>query len=313
MPASVPTPARTFRTGIGDAPARPSVNYDTCTACGDCARVCGSGTLVMREGKLVVELERPEFIGCLGCGHCACVCPTGAVVVSGRRLAPEDLVPLPPRAARATPEALENLALARRSVREFTAEEVTAGEIKQIVRVAATAPMGIPPSDVGIVVVRGRARVQELAADLDRVFVGWARFFGSPVVRAFFRLVMKRANYEMLRDFVLPLARMLVEGRKHGKDWLFYDAPAVLLFHGAPGGDATDATIACTYAMLAAESLGLGSCMIGTVPPALARAPALKAKWGLLVENTPGLALILGRPAVEFRRAVRRKLASVKA
>ena len=46
-------------------------------------------------------------------------------------------------------------------------------------------------------------------------------------------------------------------------DLLFYGAPCVLLFHQSPYADPVDGHIACTYAMIAAESLGLGTCMIG--------------------------------------------------
>ena len=76
-------------------------------------------------------------------------------------------------------------------------------------------------------------------------------------------------------------------------------------------GDPADCAIVATYAMLAAESLGLGSCMLGTAA-ALTQDKPLKAKYGIPPENKVGVALILGYPAVEFRHAVRRRLASVK-
>jgi len=49
-----------------------------------------------------------------------------------------------------------------------------------------------------------------------------------------------------------------------------------------PDGHAeADAHISATYAMLAAESLGLGSCMIGSASPFLVRSKQLLQKYGL--------------------------------
>ena len=46
-----------------------------------------------------------------------------------------------------------------------------------------------------------------------------------------------------------------------------YDAPVALCFYGSPCCDPAGPVIAATYAMPAAESLGLGTCMIGGNDP----------------------------------------------
>ncbi len=56
---------------------------------------------------------------------------------------------------------------------------------------------------------------------------------------------------------------------KHGINYVTYDAPATIYFYGSPYCDYADPIIAATYAMLAAESLGLGTCMIGGIHPFL--------------------------------------------
>jgi nitroreductase len=75
-------------------------------------------------------------------------------------------------------------------------------------------------------------------------------------------------------------------------------------------GGAADCHIAATYAMLAAESLGLGSCMLGTTE-ALGRVKSFKSKYGIPPKNKIGLGLALGYSAETFQRGVRRRLASV--
>jgi nitroreductase len=238
------------------------------------------------------------------------VCPQGSVTVTGRGISPDDLLPLPGREVQATPEALAALMQARRSVRRFSDQEVAPEVLDRIVEMAASAPMGIPPWDVGCVVVRGRQQVQRLADDIIKGYERFLKIF-QPWVLGLMRLVVGRATYEQFRYFIRPLAETLVDHHRRGSDALFWDAPAVMIFHHSPYAGPQDATIACTYAMLAAESLGLGTTMIGSAPPILQRNKALLRAYGIPEGNRPVLVLILGHPAATFKRAIRRRFASV--
>ena len=80
----------------------------------------------------------------------------------------------------------------------------------------------------------------------------------------------------------------------------------MLIFHHSRYAEAADAAIAGTYAMLAAESLGLGNTVIGGAPPILQRNRGLCQRLGIPEGHTPSFALIAGHPATDFKRAVRR-------
>jgi nitroreductase/NAD-dependent dihydropyrimidine dehydrogenase PreA subunit len=282
----------------------PVVNPETCTVCGQCVQICSDEVLSLKDGK--VQVGPGQFVGCIACGHCMAVCPTGSIMVSGRDMKPEDRIALPPPESRATVEQLEALATARRSVRRFQAREVPRDVLDRIVQVASTAPMGIPPSDVGVVVFPTRQSVQVFTAEACESFGKMGRFL-NPVVLALMRPFIGKEQYEGYRDFIRPLLKMLPAELKQGRDLFTYDAPATLLFYGDPG----DAMIAATYAMLAAESLGLGSCMLGTTV-ALTQDKRFKAKYGIPPAEKVGVALVLGYPDVKFRHAIRRRLASVR-
>ena len=287
---------------------RVRIDPGTCTQCGACARICPSEVLVADDGKVRVRSDSP--LGCIACGHCMMVCPDGAITVTGRGISPEDLSPLPDPDSKAGGDELAALMRSRRSVRRFSDQEVDASLLERIVELAATAPMGIPPWDVGCVAVRGREEVQRIAAEVIKGYEGFLRIF-KPWVFAVMRPFVGQAKYDMFAHFVRPLAEMYVRGRREGRDLLFYNAPALLIFHHSPYADVADAAIACTYAMLAAESMGLGSTIIGGAPPILRRNKALCQRLGMPPGNTPSILLILGHPAAHFRRTIRRRFAHV--
>ena len=284
------------------------VDQDECIQCGQCAEICPADVLTMQDGRVCIRDDTP--FGCIACGHCMMVCPEGNVTVTGRGMSPDDLLPLSPRQDAASADALAALMQSRRSVRRFKDRDVAPELLERVVEMASSAPMAIPPWDIGCVVVRGRDKVGELAAKLIEGYEKFLRLL-RPWVLTLMRPFIRRATHDQFRDFILPLAREYVRGHREGRDVLFWQAPAVLIFHHSPYAEAADAAIACTYAMLAAESLGLGSTIIGGAPPILQRNRSLCESLGIPSGHTPSFALIVGHPATHFKRAVRRHFCHV--
>jgi nitroreductase/NAD-dependent dihydropyrimidine dehydrogenase PreA subunit len=294
---------------LGSETGQPRVDRSACNECGDCAEACPAGVLESRAEGIVVH---PEVgFGCIACAHCMMVCPNDAISVSGRRLDPGQLVPLPRPEARAGATALRALMLARRSVRRFAPDPVEREVLERVLAAAATAPMGVPPWDVGVVVLHGRERVRELSAAVVRGYRQLLRFADNAPARGLLRLLSRRTSFEQMAGFILPLGREIVRRWDEGRDHVLYDAPATLVFHSSAYADQADAVIPCTYAMLAAEAEGLGSTMIGCVAPVIARDKRLLAKLGLPPGHLPRIVLILGKPAVRFVKAIERPLASI--
>jgi nitroreductase/NAD-dependent dihydropyrimidine dehydrogenase PreA subunit len=288
---------------LGDAPGIPVIDRDSCSDCGSCIEACPVGVLSRSDDG--VRVDGSAGFGCIACAHCMMVCPNGSIAVSGRGLSASDLVDLSGEAP-ATPEQVEALFRARRSVRRFRDEEVSPEAIARIVAAASSAPMGIPPWEVGVVVFRGKDKVRALAADTARTYASLLKFVDHRVTKVLLRPFLKAATWHQLKTFILPLGQEIVRHWKAGEDKVLYRAPAALLFHTSPYADSADAFIACTYAMIAAESMGLGACMIGCLAPPLARRRDLLAKYGVPEGHKPAIVLILGHPSVNFRRGVRR-------
>jgi ferredoxin len=297
--------------GRGGGAADVTVDAERCNACGLCVRVCKGAPLYLDPDSGRVRVDQTRVFGCIACGHCMVVCPHDAITVRGRDFGPEDMLALPPRAERAGYDALHALLLARRSVREFRSDEVESSLVEQILDAASAAPMGIPPSEVGVLVFEGRAAVKGFRDDLLAELVRWRKLFAPPLGFAM-RPFMKRADFTAMREFVLPAIEKYLEGDREGEDWFFYDAPLALYFYASSFADIADPYIPATYAMLAGEALGLGSCMLGFPGYAMKESKALQAKYGLPTGAQQGLVVIFGHPAIHPRKALRRRFARVQ-
>jgi len=296
---------------FGRAPgvAEVIIDRDKCTVCGLCARVCNGGPLYVDGGQVCVDQTR--LFGCIACGQCVAVCPNECISVSGRDMLPSDALDLPPSVARAGFDQLRSLMLSRRSVREYQDREIEPDIIDKIIDAASTSPMGFPPSEVGVIVFAGREKVVEFKDDLMGA-IRSSKWMLSPLGLTLMRPFLGKEGTEAMRSFVGPVVDMYTSGEKKGEDWFFYGAPLALYFHGSPYADPADPIIAATYAMLAAESLGLGSCMLGFPPWLVKSSKRLKAKYGLPARMQPGLVVAFGYPAVKYRRAIKRRFASVR-
>ncbi len=141
-----------------------SINTALCNGCGLCVSVCKDFNLVIEDEK--VRESSTSFFGCIACGHCMAICPADAIAVSGRTLSPADLFTLPEKSSITGYEQLMALLQCRRSIREFTGQEIEPGIIQKILDAAGTAPMGIPPSDVNVMIIHGKKK----QGPLQRIF-----------------------------------------------------------------------------------------------------------------------------------------------
>ena len=92
---------------------------------------------------------------------------------------------------------------------------------------------------------------------------------------------------------------------------IFYKAPLLIFVSGAKGRfDIYDCTMAAQNMMLAAYSIGLGSCWIGTAV-AMANEPKIKAELGVPDDHQVHAAIIFGYPKGGFPKAPPKQPAEV--
>jgi ferredoxin len=283
---------------------------EKCNGCGLCVEVCADFSLIMKDGK-VAQSDNP-FFGCIGCGHCMAVCPNGAIVIEGRLTSEADLFPLPGREEASGYESIMALFQRRRSTREFKEKEVEKELMYKVIEAAKTAPMGLPPSDVGIVVFDTREKMNRFAKDYCESLKS-IKWIMSKWFLTLMRPFWGRAGDEMFRGFLKPLVLKYISEMEEGRNLVTYNAPAGIYFYGSQYCDPADPIVAATFAMTAAESLGLGTCMLGGVHPFIQYGKAarrLREKYGIKFKSREGLIVIIGYPKIKYHKGIKRTFAN---
>lgn len=287
------------------------IDSEKCNGCGKCVDICKDFSLEIIDKK---ARQSSNFVfGCIACGHCMMVCPTDAIKIDGRTVSFDDLIDLPDKETMPSYKSLLTILLRRRSVREFKDLPIESEKIQKILEAAQTAPMGLPPSDVHVLVLENKTQVRAFAVDFCNYLNGM-KWFVSSWFLGLMRPFLSRANNEMFRDFVRPMFDIYLGGMKKGDNWVNYDAPLAMYFYGSPYTDPADPIIAATYAMLAGESLGLGTCMLGGVHPMIQygkKARLLREKYGIKFPSREGLFVIFGYSDVHYKKGIRRTFAEI--
>ena len=284
------------------------INQETCKKCGLCAKACSAKIIIKVEGKYRVT-SLPDW-DCIECGLCMAVCPTESIKVPSLKY--EDMPAIP--RGKVNFNSFYNMILPRRSIRSYKKDAVSKDVLKSILDAVATAPMGVPPSKVEVLVFDRRSDIEELLDDVAKGYEGFLSIMRNPIMRGIFRLIYGGAVYHILKTHVIPAARIATDWRKRGRDCFSYDAPAMMLFHGSRFGESIveDCWIAATYASLAAHSLGLGTCFIGMIPPIIDRDKKLKRRLCIAEKNRVTACLLLGYPDIKFKRVIPRVLGGVR-
>ncbi|GFZ29970.1 nitroreductase [Clostridium zeae] len=290
--------------------ANVEIDKNKCTVCGLCVKVCKGAPLYIEEK--MVKVDQNRVFGCIACGQCMAVCPNRAIKITGRDLTPNDVIDLPRIPDRADYESLKSLMISRRSVRDFKKQRVDREIIDKILETSATAPNGLGSSDVQVLVLDGNEKVEEFTLELINALKKNKWLF-SPIMLKIYRPFIGKENYDSLKTFASTAIGTFITNYDKGTNWLTYSAPLAMLFHSSPYADPVDSYIPATYAMLTAQSLGLGSCMLGT-PNLLLNlfGKKIKQKYGIPLKNKNGIMVIFGYPDIKYRFAVKRRLSNIK-
>ena len=248
------------------------INEEKCVGCGLCVNDCPGTCLYLESGK-----AKAYENGCIECGHCYAICPQGAVRMTNYDCKDEPVVPMTALDSGTLLAALRS----RRTVRQFTGQPVEKEKIRQILEAGRYSPTGGNSQKVSYTILGSRQEeAEKICVDLFRK----GQKIGSAAA-----------------DFL--------KRTKITDTFFFKGAPLVIVVSGR---GSVDAGLASSYMEIMAESLGLGVLYSGFFVMCTRVSRRLRSMLKLPKGHKAVTCMIIGYPAVKYRRIVPRKKLQAK-
>lgn len=288
-----------------------SIDRDKCIKCERCMRVCPVKLFSVEREDVNKHIVFGDPHGlCIKCGHCVSICPTQAVEFQGESPVyfeetehPEKLISY---------DTLMKFLRARRSVRMYKDEKVPKQEIKKILRAMKYAPTASNKQKREFIIITDEKEIASLAAEVRKMMykakrlLKWGRFIAPFVPGELKKLLRSEKTKHNLK--------MFLERTEEGEDLIFFHAPCVIILHSPKYAHmaGNDAGLAFTHGMLAAQSLGLGTCWIGYAQEYIWRTPVLKKELGIPKKHEVYGVMVVGYPEYPFQAVPPRRPLKVK-
>ncbi len=291
-------------------PLETTIDPTLCDGCALCASVCPAEIISVQGDTARVTGPADR---CLHCAHCAAVCPPGAVTVPSATQAALGLATVsqsPSTAPLPSTASLVRLMAGRRSCRAYRDKPVSRALLEDLVRIGITAPSGTNSQRWTFTLLPGRRAMERFGALTARFFSQLNFVVRFAPVRLAARLVSGDTLELYYREYYERVQEALDEWRRTGRDLLFHGAPAAIFIGSRPGGTTPkeDALLAAQNILLAAETMGLGTCLVGYAVEALAADPRIKREMGIPKEERVHAVIAVGYPKVPWKRPAGRRL-----
>jgi nitroreductase len=165
-------------------------------------------------------------------------------------------------------ETIHKFMIAKRSIRGYKKKKVPKDLLKKVLETMKYAPTGGNIRTLRCTIISDDDKIKQISGEVMDAIIKT----GNPIYSENF-----------------------IKAKKYGIDTIFFNAPHVMIIHSNNPGDAMNSTIALTYGMLCAQSLGLGSCWIGLAHGVLSANKELREEivgirgtiWGVIIIGYP--------------------------
>jgi nitroreductase len=204
---------------------------------------------------------------------------------------------------------LVQLMASRRSCRCFTDQPVDRAILEDLIKIGITAPSGTNSQAWTFTILPTRKAVASFAGHIASYFGRLNTNAEATMLRMFLKLIGKGELDAYYRGYYRKVKEALEQWHGSGKDRLFHNSTAAIIVGSKPGAScpAEDALLATQNILLAAHSMGLGSCLIGYAVAAIKKDPSIQKSVGIPSEEEIHAVIALGYPDEVYQRIAGRK------
>ena len=283
--------------------SRVIVDIDSCTKCRACVNVC-KRYYHLDSDVLHFDKAMDEF--CIDCGKCVAVCPVGAIKLKVHLN--EKLQDVPSKESLPSFDSLVNLFQTRRSRRQFKEDPVPKDLIERILNTAARySPTGHNQENVYYTVIQDRDILKNLTNEITNQVKNLVEKFKDPEGKKSLASVLPAHVMIQLEEVIPAFKRNLIQIAKGQEVWTWN---AELIIIHSPKDSMTlveNCSLAACHVMLAAETLGLGTCSLGYLTAFLNIFRSVAKIFKKPIKHSVGYSLAIGYPKAHYHRIPARK------
>ena len=258
--------------------------------------VCSHAAITLSKGKACVTGS-----SCSHCGHCSAACPEGVIQVTS--LDPDTTCFKTFKAPHAwmtygasDTATLANLIQSRRSCRNFKPRPVPEAVLEDLIKFGIYAPSGTNCQPWLFTVFSQRPALDALGNEIARFYRRLNKMAANPLIRLGLTIIGKPALADYYAAYYEQVGDALHRWESKDEDLLFHGAQAGILVAAdlQASCPAEDAMLATQNILLAAHSMGLGSCLIGFAVSAMQNDRRLRTYLQFDADEMPYAFIALG-------------------
>ena len=283
------------------------VDLGSCSKCMACANECRY--YIFDSGDICFHEDMNEF--CIECGKCVAVCPVNAIKL--KTYQKEILEVYPNKDDIPSFEKLANLFKVRRSRRQFRKEIIPKELIEKILNVAGRySATGHNEENVYFTVVQEREILKNISDECSIQVSNLVQKFDDPIGRDSLASVFSPEMMSKI-EAVIPSFKRNLQQISKGKEVWHWDAEIIIIHSPKDSLSLIEnCTLAAAQIMLAAESLGLGTCSLGYITTFFNQFRSIGKIAKIPTKHKVGYTLAIGYPKAKYYRIPARQPLKIK-